>query len=785
MPFTSRKSDIPFTLRPENRAAVGELETEDFTLRQAVRILRKRKQVVFGVCLVCGFLSLLISLVLRPYYGSIATIQISSEKSNPMSGALGALAGSLGGEDDLKIELQTNASILQSDALGLEVMDHVHFEEHHNQGLHLFGLKHERRPGERGLPLDAAPYAREKLLKAFESHLTITPLQNTRLIQVAFEDPDPKFAANVANVLVELFVKDRIKRRNFSTIEASDWMSGEITSLNKEVQAAQERLNAYQKKSGLIAMPTGGSSQAALSGGISSNGNPPVRSPILDRLMQLNQNLVQAETARISREAIYRVAQAGDIDALSNMAAEMNLGGNTDSSQSDLFAGLQVLRGQQTSLKLDLSTALHTYGAKNPHLTDTDQRLQAIDREIKAEVGRIRDRAKLDYDIARKNESEIRRAYDALEHEANNTNDAMMKLAILQQEADSSRFIYQDLYTKLQESKLSEGTQSSNVSVINPALSSATPLHPKKILNTAIGFIVGLILGMVIAFIIESFDDAIVTTVEVEQLTGVPVLGMIANFFNAPTVRESNKRPAGAGPPSSDARPDQRAWEAYLTLRTNLLLSQAGSPPRTLLVTSSLSGEGKTTTTYNLAMAFAVMGKRVLAIDADLRKPSLHKYSHLSNKKGLSNLVTSSMNPSEAIQQSHINENLFLLTSGPLPPNPTELLGSVSFSGLLESFLQQFDFVLIDSPPTMLVADALIISPKVDAVIVIVRSGKTTRPVLLRVTESLQRHAGNFVGFVLNAVDSTSPEHYYTYGYYGESYGKGYYDTDTSDTSKL
>jgi capsular exopolysaccharide synthesis family protein len=559
-------------------------------------------------------------------------------------------------------------------------------------------------------------------------------------------------------------------------------MSGEITSLNKNVQAAQERLSAYQKKSGLIAIPAAGSSRPAMSGGMPSSGSPTVHSPILDRLMQLNQTLVEAETARISREAIYRVAQAGDVDALSNMAAEMNLGGSTDSSQSDLFSGLQTLRGQQTSLKLDLSSALRTYGAKNPHLKDTEQRLQIIDREIKAEVQRIRDRAKLDFNIAKKNEDEIRQAYNAVERKASNSNDAMMKLAILQQEADSSRFIYEDLYTKLQESKLSEGTQSSNVALINPALPSATPLHPKKILNTTIGFAVGLLFGIISAFIIESFDDAIITTVEVEQLTGVPVLGMIGKF-NTSAARESNKRPVGAFPPSSDVGPDQLSLEAYLTLRTNLLLSQAGSPPRTLLLTSSLPGEGKTTTTYNLAAAFASMGKRVLVIDADLRKPAIHKYSHLPNAKGLSNLVTSSMNPSEAIQQSHINENLLLLTSGPLPPNPTELLGSTAFSELLVSLLQQFDFVLIDSPPTMLVADALIISQKVDAVVVIVRSGKTTRPVLLRVTESLQRHAGNFVGFVLNAVDSTSPEHYYTYGYSGKTYGKGYYDTDASNTS--
>jgi len=779
MSFPSKNSTVPSSLVPTNIKISAGLEDEDLSFRQAIRVVRKRKHIIYWTVFVCGALALAVSFVLRPYYSSTGTIEIEKQQNDAMDSALGALASSLGGEDDVKTEIQTEVSVLQSDALGIETMERMKFEEHQRQGWHLFG-KHERIPQERGLPLRDAPVAREQLLKKFENSLTITPVTSTRLIQISFEDPDPKYAAGVVNALIDQYVQDRLARRNSSTVQASQWMSDEITGLNKQVQAAQQRLIDYQRQSGLIVIPSaGGGGGSAQPGGVSAGGGATVTSPVLDRLTQLNQNLVTARSARIMREAIYRLAQAGDVNGLVNMAEEAQTSAPGGGIQSGMFSGLEALRQQQVTLRLQLSSALETYGPKNPHLVDLDDQLAEIDRQLKDEVKRIVARTEMDYKVALNTEAGIQAAYDAEQKEAYKINDSQIRLAILQQEADSERALYQDLYTKLQESKLSEGTQSSNVSIISAALSPAKPLHPKKVLNTAVGIGVGLFLGVIAAFILNNLDDSIGTSLEVESLTALPVLGSIVQFESSsgPLTRKNQNSLSTPGAQvggwlTSD--PKSQASEAYRALRTTLLLSQPGSAPRTLLLTSSLSSEGKTTTTYNLAVSFAMLGRRVLALDADLRKPSLHRHVRNSNLHGLSNVLTSSLDPSEVIVDDPNVPNLSILTSGPIPPNPAELLGSAAFSETLETLSKRYDLLLIDSPPAMLVADSFIMSSKVDGVVVIVRSGSTTRPALSRVTENLRRNNANLLGFVLNAVNSKSAEYYYTYGYYGQSYEKEY-----------
>jgi len=774
--MTSKKTPIPRALIPDNASFAGGLESEDLSFRQAIRTVRKRIHIVLWTMLVAGALTLVVSILLRSYYSSVATIEIEKKQSDPLEGSLGSLASSLGGSDDVKTELQTEVSILQSEALGIETIEQTKFEEHQNKGWHLFG--YERSLQERGLPLRDAPIARERLLKKFEDHLTIATIPDTRLIQVTFEDPDPKFAADTTNALIERYTQDRLARRNSSTVQATGWMSGEIDDLNKQVQASEQRLIDYQRQSGLIVVPAASSSGQGQSGG---GGGTTVTSPVLDRLTQLNTSLITAEANRITQEALYQLAKSGDVDGLTSMASGMQSSGTGGGGpQSEVFSGLLALRQQQTSLKLQLTSALQAYGPKNPHLIDLDKQLGTINQEIKEEGKRIVNTTEMNYQLALKAEDGIRKAYEVQEQEAYKMNDAQIRLAVLQQEADSTRALYQDLYTKLQESKLSEGTQSSNISVVSGALPPAQPLHPKRPMNVAIGLAGGLFLGLIATFVLDTLDDSVVTSIEVENLTGVPVLGSIPRFDRPPS-STTHKTPQGSPPRAAKGVQigglDHQSSEAYRALRTTLLLSQAGSPPRTLLLTSSLSEDGKTTTTYNLAACFAMLGTRTLAIDADMRGPSLHRRAGQSNSQGLSNLLTSASDPTQVILQDTDVKNLFILTSGPIPPNPAELLGSKAFDELLEKLSSQYDLVLIDSPPGLVVADASIMSAKVDGVVVVVRSSKTTRPALVRIVENFRRTQANLLGFVLNAVDTKSAEYYYAHGYYGrDNYGEDDHD---------
>ena len=759
----SQHALVPSVFAQDNPGLSDGLETQDISMRQAIRVVRKRKRTILITTIICSVLVLVLSIVLRTYYSSMATIEIQREQSDPLADALSSVASTISGGDDVKTDIQTQVGILQSDDLGIETMERTHFEEHWMKYWHLFGS--QRKPEEIGKPLREAPRRREALLKEFEDRLTINPIPNTRLIQLSFEDPDSKYAAQVTNALIDQYVKDLLGRRNSSTVQASDWMEQQISELNKQVQKAQENLIQYERQSGIIAVPSFDPTQPGAA--------PVIHNPVVDRLIQMNTDLVNAQAERISREAIWRLAKAGDIDALVNMAASSQTSGpGGNQADAGLFNGILAMRQQQVALKLQLATALQTMGAKNPHLIDLDRQLGELDQQMKEEVKRIVNRTELDYQIAKKAEDGLRADYNQKEAEANQSNDAQIRLAVLQQEADSTRRLYEDLYTKLQESKLQEGTQSSNVAIISTGLPPAKAAHPKPVLYTAAAVVLGFMLGVVLAFIFDNLDDAVVTSVEIEGLTRLPVLGNIPSFDVARRQAEKRKLPIpenGHGLVSSFVltEPNSMVSEAYRALRTTILLSQAGAPPRTMMVTSSLPAEGKTTTVYNLAACFAQMGTRVLVIDADLRKPSLNRYIPNYDGLGLSNLLTSNANPADLIRRSADNNNLFILAAGPVPPNPAELLSSQVFSDLLSRFSKDFDLVIVDSPPSMLVTDAAIISVKMDAVLVVARSGSTTRPALMRTIERLQRQGINPRGLILNAVNTHSAEYYYTNGYYG------------------
>jgi capsular exopolysaccharide synthesis family protein len=778
---TSNKLLLPPALLPDYSTNVGGLESEDISFRQLINVLRKRKYIVLATTVLCCLIGIGVSFLMTPSYKSVVAIDVQKAQSDGTD--LGALASALTDFDDVKTEIQTAVSILQSDAVALETLEKMKYEEHYTKGAWTFSHPGGRIPSERDLPIRNAPVARQNLLTAFEKHLKVTPIDDTRVVEVAFSDPDPAFAAKTANALVEQYVQDNLARRNSATLEASHWMAGEIEDLEKQVQTAQQRLIDFEKQSGLIAIPA--ASGSGQPGGASSAGASAISSPVLNRLTQLNQDLVNAETTLVSREAIAKVAKAGDLDALSAMAMQMQSSDPAVAAQAPAFGEIGALREQKSALRVQMASALTTFGTKNPRLADLTAQMQDLDQQTNEALRRIVTRTELDVQLAKNTEIGIRNAYLAEQKEAYKMNDAQIHLAILQQDADSTRNLYQDLYTKLGESKLSQGTHRSNIAVISAALEPANPSSPNLFLNGAIGLGAGLMLGICSAFIRDSFDDSVETSNEVEALTGVAVLGSIPLFEAVSTTAALGAANRGQQGRTQSQLPAVRSnhylWltqkssqasEAYRSLRTSILLSHAGSPPRSLLMTSSLPFEGKTTTTYNLAACFALTGSRVLAVDADLRRPSLHRYAGLANPSGLSNLLTSSADPDEVIRQDPNIENLSLLFSGPTPPNPSELLLSSAFGDLIKKLEGRYDLVIVDSPPCMVVADASIMAGSVDGVMIVVRSSFTRRPAMLKSAEQIGRSNANLLGFIVNAVDTKSATYYYSHGYYGQSYYK-------------
>jgi len=783
----SIKPIIPSELLPDHAALEDGLDSQDLSLREAIKVLRKRYRVILMVAAGTLLLIVLASIILPPSYSPISTIELKPNSSNQLSGELNEVASAVtgGGGADLKTDLQTAISTFQDQQIGVEVLERMHFEDRAAAAKVPFWTHSKIPDAAHRLPLREDAETREFLLENFEKKLNVERIPDSRLLQVTYKSSDPKFAADVTNAVVDQYIKDELARRNVSTMQASGWMAGQLDDLRKQVETAQRNLVDFQKKSGFIVVPSMGSSGVGPGhGGASSSSGPALQSPLLDRLLALNQSLVVAQANRITQEAIYRVVETRDPNAIAALAISLSpsSAGTGAGGQTSTLSGLVALRQQQISVKQQLAATFDTYGPKNPHATELRQQVAFFDTEMKEEIARLLDTAANTLKIAKDTEAGVKREVEDLEHQADGINDSAVRLAVLQQEADSTRSLYEDLYTKLEESRLAQETQSSDIAVISEALPGAKPKFPNWPLNIALGMCGGLTLGVITAFFKESLDDSVVTSVQIEGLTRVPVLGSIPKFESSSNLSAGKDLPKLTSATSSVmGEVNSQAGEAYRALRTALLLSQPGSPPRTLLVTSPLPAEGKSTTCYNLAVSFAMLGKRVLMIDADMRKPTLHRRVEGFNTSGLSTLLTSPSDPAGTIIQDSNVENLSFLLAGPTPPNPTELLGSSTFATLIESVSKQYDLVLVDTPPTMLVADPAIVSTTVDGVVVVVRAGTSTRLTLLRTLETLRRNRANVMGFVLNFVDTKSSEYYYAHGYYGgKYYGENFYGKDKS-----
>ena len=751
------------------------LESGELSFRQVIRILRKRYRVILMTMAVLMALVTAISIVLPAKFSPISTVEVLENQVDPAFGDKASAAPATSAPADLKTDLETAISTFQDQQLGMEVLEKMKIEDlTAARGLPIWERKEiPAKPGDR-LPLSEDPRAREFLLKRFERSLDVRVLPDSRLLTISYSDRDPKFASAVTNAIVDQYIKDKLYRQSVVTAQASEWMGSQLDELKKRVEVAQENLTSFQKASGFIAVPsltpsTGATGQAS---------GPELHSPLLDRLLTLNQSLVQAQNNRITQEAIYRVAQSQDPDALAALATTLSTTPGA-AGQVDLFNGLMALRTQQITLRQQLASTSGIYGASNPHVTEINQQIAYLGTELKKENGRILASVTGSLAMARNAEESLKSEVGTMEHEADKVNDSAVRLAVLQQEADSTRNLYEDLYTKLQESRMAEETQASNISVISRALPGNKPSFPNWPLNIGIGIGGGLFLGAILAFIRESLDDSIMTGVEIESLTQLPVLAAVPKFDKQSFAPADKDRPTllalneTAGVKTT--KPQSLPGEAYRALRTTLMLSQPGSPPRTLLVTSALPGEGKTTTACNLALCYSQIGKKVLAIDADMRNPGRRKHGEPEATEGLSTVLASDVDPMTVVKPAGTDfaPNLYLMAAGPDPPNPTELLGSARFHEVIQRLTSEFDLIVIDSPPTMLVADSALMASAVDGVVAVVRSGKSTRPTLQRFIENMRRNKTNLLGFVVNGVDTKSPDFYHAFGYYGRvEYGK-------------
>ena len=442
---------------------------------------------------------------------------------------------------------------------------------------------------------------------------------------------------------------------------------------------------------------------------------------------------------------------------------------------------LDKLQAAKADLKIQIAQVSTQFGPAYPKLAELNNQLQEIDSQIQGETKKVGGRLRGDYLAALQRENMLRSALEEQKQQENKLNESAIEFSLLKRDFETNRTLYEGLLQKLKEAGVTAGLRSNNIRQVDIARTPAGPAEPNIPRNLGFALALGLTSGIGLAFLLEGIDNTVRTPEQAQLISGLPSLGMIP--LGSRTAAEAN--PTGLSVAASKeavelitiSRPQSQMSESYRALRTSLLLTSLGAPPKTILITSALPQEGKTTTSINTATVLAQKGTRVLLIDADLRRPSIHKTLGMGPRAGLSNVLTGGTTLQQATVRSTLLPNLFILPAGTPPPNPAELLASSQMLDLLAELREQYDHIIVDTPPTLSVTDAVVLSTRSDAVVLVIRSGQTTKPALRRSRDILAQVNARVAGVLLNAVDLDSPDYYYYYEYQGK-YGQRYYDED-------
>jgi len=573
--------------------------------------------------------------------------------------------------------------------------------------------------------------AQSRAIDTFLAGLTVTPIRNSRLVDVRYQSADPALATDVANALARNYIQQNLEYKFMASQEATDWLGERLAEQRKLVEQAEVKLQRYREQNDAISLVDR-------------------ENIVVQKLADLNAAVTRAKTERIQKEAMYNQLREGrgNTSALDSYPAIL----------SNSF--IQQQKSELAALNSQLIRLSESLGDKHPQITTLQSSIKTAQAKLQGEIAKIVQSVRNEYEAALAQEQSLTTALNQQKAEALSMNRKAIEYNVLDRDVQSSRQLYENLMQRAKETGVAGALKTSNIRVVDSAERPRAPISPRKESNVLMGLFGGALLGCMLAFFFEYMDSRIKTPDEIQVHLRLSHLGML------PATETKNKYPL-----LSDGVPVVFS-EAFRAVRTNVLFSSAHEGARSLVITSTGPGEGKSMVAANLAISLAQAGQRVLLIDGDMRKPKVHEIFGAAQEPGLSNLLVGNAKASEAVRKSPVS-GLWLLAAGRVPPNPAELIGSPRFGTFMQSLRDHFDWVIVDTPPVLVVTDAALAARNVTGVLFVVGAEMTSRHAAQRALEQLEHVQASFIGAVLNRVDLQRNAYYYSQ-YYRKEYSRYY-----------